>query len=83
MIFCEFRTANIDTKRYTEYVIAENFTKVDGSTDIYVAQDSVTPGLSAWPLPHDAPYKPNFDKWIQVVLEVTMNLGILVNSYIL
>lgn len=65
-----YRSAHIETRRFTQLVIAEHFTEVDGNSRIYIARDGVTPGLSAWPLPHDAPYKPHFDHWIQAVLEV-------------
>jgi len=64
------RSAHIDPSRYQQLVIAEQFTEIDGSTRIYIAQESITPGLSAWPVPHDAPYQQVFNKWIQAVLEV-------------
>lgn len=65
-----FRQAHMEARRYLELLIAKEFTRVDGSTVLYVARESVFPGLSAWPIPHDAPYKQNIDRSIMAVREV-------------
>lgn len=51
-------------------MVAEHFTEVDGSNKIYVGRNGVLPGLNAWPMPLDAPYKPDFDFVIVAVQEV-------------
>ncbi|XP_042225929.1 uncharacterized protein LOC121868962 [Homarus americanus] len=59
----------MEARRYLELKIAEEFTRVDGTTQLYVAQESVFPGLSAWPVPHDAPYKHRLDRCIMFIKE--------------
>ncbi|XP_071527024.1 ionotropic receptor 93a-like [Panulirus ornatus] len=60
---------HLDTRRYQELLIAERFTRADGSTMLYVGRESILPGQSAWPLPHDAPYKSVVDRCIMAVCE--------------
>lgn len=60
----------MEARRYLELVIAQKFTRADGSTRLYVGRESVFPGLSAWPVPHDAPYKPVLDRCIMAIVEV-------------
>lgn len=50
--------------------IAESFSDAHGSPLLYVVKESAMPGLSGWPIPHDAPYKKNFDFCIRASLEV-------------
>lgn len=50
--------------------IAEQFTQLDGSTQLYIGRESVMPGLAAWPLPHDAPYTENINRCLHAVVEV-------------
>ncbi|XP_071517573.1 ionotropic receptor 93a-like isoform X2 [Panulirus ornatus] len=64
------KQAHVDGLRYLEQMIAEHFTRADGSTQLYVGREGVLPGLNAWPIPHDAPYKHAFDRVINVVQEV-------------
>lgn len=72
----------MEARRYLQLEIARKFTRLDGSSSLYVAQESVFPGLSAWPVPHDAPYKPVLDRAIMAVKEVcntptqTLNLNV-------
>ncbi|XP_071527500.1 ionotropic receptor 93a-like [Panulirus ornatus] len=61
--------AVVEGRRYMEHIIAENFTRPDGSTDLYVGRQHILPGLSAWPIPHDAPYRPQLDRCIMAVIE--------------
>ncbi|XP_066969153.1 ionotropic receptor 93a-like [Macrobrachium rosenbergii] len=63
------KQAHIDVRRYLELVIAEQFTKADGSTPLYLGRENVFPGLSGWPIPHDAPFKENIDRSIMAVKE--------------
>lgn len=60
----------MEARRYLELEIASKFTRTDGSSSLYVARESVFPGLSAWPVPHDAPYKPVLDRVIIAIKEV-------------
>ncbi|XP_068241248.1 ionotropic receptor 93a-like isoform X2 [Palaemon carinicauda] len=63
------RQAHMEARRYLELIIAEKFTKADGTTSLYIGRESVFPGLSAWPIPHDAPYKDTLNRAIMAVLE--------------
>lgn len=66
------RQAHIQVRRFLELVIAEQFTLADGTTNLYLGQESIFPGLSAWPLPHDAPYKYILDRYIMAITEVSV-----------
>ncbi|KAK7076227.1 hypothetical protein SK128_028322 [Halocaridina rubra] len=67
---CRLRKqSHIDGTRYLELQIAEHFTKADGNSELYVGREGVLPGMNAWPIPHDAPYKENFDKVINAIIE--------------
>lgn len=57
-------------RRHMQFVIAENFTWPDGSTDLYVGSEYIIPGMAAFPIPHDAPYRPQLDRCIMTVIEV-------------
>ncbi|XP_068210468.1 LOW QUALITY PROTEIN: ionotropic receptor 93a-like [Palaemon carinicauda] len=63
------RQSHIDGTRYLEQQIAEHFTEANGDSRLYVGRQGVLPGLNAWPIPHDAPYKENFDAVILAVIE--------------
>ncbi|XP_042233811.1 glutamate receptor 2-like [Homarus americanus] len=65
----EERESYMDGRRYLEQMIADHFTRVDGSTQMYVGRESVLPALGAWPIPHDAPYKPHLDKLMLYIVE--------------
>ncbi|KAK8397750.1 hypothetical protein O3P69_004501 [Scylla paramamosain] len=39
------------------------------NTRLYVSSGSIFPSPSAWPIPHDAPYKAHLDRWIVATLE--------------
>lgn len=67
-----YRQAHLGGRRYVQQVIAESFTKADGSTLFYMGRESVFPGPSGWPVPHDAPYKAELDRWIMAAIEVGM-----------
>ncbi|XP_069157677.1 ionotropic receptor 21a-like [Procambarus clarkii] len=63
------KQAHVDGRRYLELVIAEHFTLADGTTRLYVGREGILPGLNAWPIPHDAPYREAFDRVINAVIE--------------
>lgn len=65
-----FRRAHLGGRRFLEYQIANKFTEVEGTSRLYVGRETLYPGASGWPIPHDAPYKPQLDRWITVPVEV-------------
>lgn len=58
------------TRRNLAHTISDQFTRIDGSTKLYIGRENVFPGLSGWPVPHDAPYKHELDWIIMAVIEV-------------
>ncbi|KAK3884240.1 hypothetical protein Pcinc_011516 [Petrolisthes cinctipes] len=65
----EGRSGHLGGKRNMQQKIAESFIEIDGSTRLYMGRESIFPGPSGWPIPHDAPYKTNFDRIITSALE--------------
>ncbi|XP_066984761.1 ionotropic receptor 21a-like [Macrobrachium rosenbergii] len=63
------REAYLDEKRYIEHNIARHFTRADGSTGLYLGRESILPGLAAWPMSFDAPFRPQIDSLMMAVLE--------------
>ncbi|XP_037782032.1 uncharacterized protein LOC119578535 [Penaeus monodon] len=63
------RQAHMETIHKLKLDIAEQFTQLDGSTQLYIGRESVMPGLAAWPLPHDAPYTENINRCLHAVVE--------------
>ncbi|XP_063886429.1 ionotropic receptor 21a-like [Scylla paramamosain] len=61
--------AHLDNRRYQHYNIAKRFTRPDGSEMLYIGRESIMPGQSAWPLPHDAPYTAVIDRHLMAVIE--------------
>lgn len=37
---------------------------------LYIGRETIIPGQSGWPLPHDAPYTGKFDRILCAVVEV-------------
>lgn len=70
---CDHREAHVAGRRYMEQMIARHFTSPHGSTLLYVGRESLLPGISAWPIPHDAPYKHHLDRLMMAVVEVVNN----------
>lgn len=62
--------AHLDNERYQRHNIAERFTRSDGSEMLYIGRESIMPGQSAWPLPHDAPYTAVINRHLMAVVEV-------------
>ncbi|XP_064122545.1 uncharacterized protein LOC135226774 [Macrobrachium nipponense] len=65
----EGRQCHIDGTRYLEQQIAEHFTEANGDSRLYVGREGVLPGLNAWPIPHDAPYREKFDAVFLAIIE--------------
>lgn len=63
--------AVVEGRRNLQHVIAENFTRPDGSTDLYVGRGYIMPAMAAWPIPHDAPYRPQIERCMMAVIEVS------------
>ncbi|XP_066982738.1 ionotropic receptor 93a-like [Macrobrachium rosenbergii] len=63
------KEAHVAGRRFMEQTIAKYFSNPDGSTKLYVGRESILPGISAWPLPHDAPYRPQIDRLMMSVIE--------------
>ncbi|XP_071527025.1 ionotropic receptor 93a-like [Panulirus ornatus] len=65
----KYNQAVIEGRRYLEHIIAEEFSQPDGTTDLYIGRQHVTPGLAAWIIPHDAPYRLQLNRCIMAVIE--------------
>ncbi|XP_071527026.1 ionotropic receptor 93a-like [Panulirus ornatus] len=65
----EHNQAVVEGRRNLQHVIAENFTQPDGSTDLYVGREYIMPAMAAWPIPHDAPYRPQIERCMMAVIE--------------
>ncbi|XP_042231349.1 uncharacterized protein LOC121872583 [Homarus americanus] len=63
------KQAHLENRRYQQLKIAERFTKTDGTPKLYIGRESILPGQAAWPIPHDAPYKPVLDRSLMAVIE--------------
>ncbi|XP_071526986.1 uncharacterized protein [Panulirus ornatus] len=61
--------AHMETIHKMQQDIADHFTRIDGTSPLYIGRESIMPGLSAWPIPHDAPYKTQLDRCISAVVE--------------
>ncbi|XP_047473672.1 ionotropic receptor 21a-like isoform X2 [Penaeus chinensis] len=65
----ENREAHVAGRRYMEQKIAKYFSLPDGGGKLYVGRESLLPGISAWPIPHDAPYRRQLDRLMMAVIE--------------
>lgn len=65
-------SAHMEARRYLELQIAEKFTDSYGVAQLYVGREWIFPGLSSWPIVHDAPYKAPLDRAIMAIIEVNM-----------
>ncbi|XP_063885868.1 uncharacterized protein LOC135114098 [Scylla paramamosain] len=63
------KEAHVSGRRYLEYQIADKFGDEDGTSRLYVGRETVFPGPSGWPIPHDAPYTEQLDNSIMAVVE--------------
>lgn len=62
-------------RRYLDYIIALNFTEASGRSKLYVGKDNFYITPAGFPIPHDAPYKPKFQKYIFAFAEVSSNIS--------
>ncbi|XP_045122250.1 uncharacterized protein LOC123510869 [Portunus trituberculatus] len=65
----DIKEAHVAGRRYMEQMIARHFSLADGSARLYVGRESILPGISAWPMPHDAPYRYQMDRLMMAVIE--------------
>lgn len=68
--FAPYREAHVGWRSYMATLIARHFLEADGNAEIYLGRESVSRTLTAWPLPHDAPFKRQVDTIMVAVLEV-------------
>ncbi|XP_050712678.1 ionotropic receptor 93a-like [Eriocheir sinensis] len=66
----ERNQAHLDNLRSQHDNIAKSYSRADGSELLYIGRESIMPGQSAWPLPHDAPYTAVIDRHLMAVVEV-------------
>ncbi|MPC75768.1 hypothetical protein E2C01_070162 [Portunus trituberculatus] len=69
----KYNRAHVAGRRYLKYHIADKFTEEDGTSRLYVGRETLFPGASGWPIPHDAPYKAQVDRWILASIEVCIS----------
>ncbi|XP_063612335.1 uncharacterized protein LOC134785833 [Penaeus indicus] len=62
--------SHTDSERYLRLAIAEHFTLADGSNDLYLGRERVLSSIAGLPIPHDAPYKPQIDRFLMMMIEV-------------
>ncbi|XP_066947199.1 ionotropic receptor 93a-like [Macrobrachium rosenbergii] len=55
--------------RFLQYEVAERYTDADGTSPLYLGREGIMPVFNAWPIPHDAPYKEDFDFVILALIE--------------
>ncbi|XP_042866380.1 uncharacterized protein LOC122249511 [Penaeus japonicus] len=65
----EKRQSHMGGRRYLKQKIAESFTDANGESELYIGRESLFPGPSGWPIPHDAPYKHVLDRLFMAVIE--------------
>ncbi|XP_045124005.1 ionotropic receptor 93a-like [Portunus trituberculatus] len=65
----DLRESHVGWESYMATIIARHFIMADGSAQIYLGRESVSRTLTAWPLPHDAPFKRQVDVIMVKVLE--------------
>ncbi|KAG7162364.1 Ionotropic receptor 93a-like 14 [Homarus americanus] len=63
------RQAHVGGQQYVELTIAQQFTRIDGSSPIYVGREIIVSSTASWPIPHDAPYKPTLDRYLMTITE--------------
>ncbi|XP_063614362.1 uncharacterized protein LOC134787515 [Penaeus indicus] len=68
--------SHIDSDRYLRLGVAEHFTLADGSNDLYLGREPVLTTIVGLPIPHDAPYKPQIDRFLMLMLEVSGHLRV-------
>ncbi|XP_037782033.1 glutamate receptor ionotropic, delta-1-like [Penaeus monodon] len=64
-----FSMSHLDADRYLSLAIAEHFTLADGSNNLYQGREKVLTSIAGLPIPHDAPYKPQIDRSLMMMIE--------------
>lgn len=67
---CLASQAHLENRRSQHHSIAKRFTRPDGSKLLYIGRESIMPGRSGWPMPHDAPYIETINQHLMAVVEV-------------
>ncbi|XP_071527027.1 ionotropic receptor 93a-like [Panulirus ornatus] len=62
-------TAQMTDRRNMAGLIAQHFTRADGSTPLYLGREPILPVPAAWPIPHDAPFKTHLDRYLRAIVE--------------
>ncbi|XP_047485604.1 ionotropic receptor 21a-like [Penaeus chinensis] len=62
--------AFIESHLLLNYIIAKDYTDATGRGKLYVGKSYFLTTFSAWPIPHDAPYKQQLDKCLLAFTEV-------------
>ncbi|ROT79296.1 Variant Ionotropic Glutamate Receptor [Penaeus vannamei] len=55
--------------KYLRVAIADHFTLADGSNSLYVGREKILTSIVGLPVPHDAPYKPQIDRFLMMMIE--------------
>ncbi|XP_042203097.1 uncharacterized protein LOC121853186 [Homarus americanus] len=63
------KQAHLGGRQYIELTVAQHFTQLDGSFPMYIGRENIIYTTAAWPVPHDAPYKPALDRYIMAITE--------------
>ncbi|XP_063885535.1 uncharacterized protein LOC135113845 [Scylla paramamosain] len=63
------KRAHLGSLQYLQLLVAQYFTRIDGTSSIYIGRESIIPATSAWPIPHDAPFKIQLDRKIMAITE--------------
>ncbi|KAK7073922.1 hypothetical protein SK128_008435 [Halocaridina rubra] len=63
------KSAHCEPNLYLKLIILKEFTGVSGESQLYISKDYLMPSYLAWPIPHDAPFKPELDALMNSVVE--------------
>ncbi|XP_045105174.1 uncharacterized protein LOC123500548 [Portunus trituberculatus] len=63
------RRAHVGDRQFLELTVAKDFTGIDGFSPIYIGRGIIVSSITAWPVPHDAPYKHQLDRGIMAIAE--------------
>ncbi|KAK8384925.1 hypothetical protein O3P69_014472 [Scylla paramamosain] len=65
----KMKRAHVGGQQYLQLSVAQYFTRIDGTSPIYIGREIIIPSTSAWPIPHDAPFKPQLDSTVMAITE--------------
>lgn len=66
-----YSSAHMYERLYMEVMVEEDFTNKDGTTELYVSQESLLADFSAFVLIRDAPFKEKIDYLMMMFHTVT------------